>query len=75
MKFNVKQVEKYGKVVWQHSEMDELRKTQCLCLNCSKMKSCSAAKVFYEKCQMQDMALAVTRCPNFIQIKAIMPFL
>jgi hypothetical protein len=64
MDFRVKQKEKYyGKLVWTHVEMDDLRREQCLCLNCQRMKFCPVAAKLYELCKKEDVALAVTRCP------------
>jgi len=61
----VKQVEKYGAIVYQNEFMDNLRRDECLCLHCGYIKDCSTAKAFYVYCQQFDLALAVTRCPNF----------
>jgi hypothetical protein len=65
MDFRVKQVEKYGRAVWQNPTMDKLRQTQCLCLNCGNMKECDTAKALYEICVKGNLALAVTRCPEW----------
>jgi len=59
------QIIKYGKKVWASSEIEKLRKTNCLCLNCIDMKECELAQKLYKICCEEDMALAVTRCPNF----------
>lgn len=65
MKFRVNTVEKYGKRVKQHPEMDELRRTQCLCLNCLDIQDCPVAEKLYGLCKEHNIALAVTRCPAF----------
>ena len=65
MDFQVVKVEKYGALVFQHPQMDELRRSQCLCLNCSKMKKCEIASAGYELCKKHNIAYAVTRCPVF----------
>lgn len=67
MKFQVAVVEKYGEEVWQHVEMDKLRATQCLCLNCKLLGECAVAQAFYVLCVKNNVALAVTRCPTFVQ--------
>ena len=36
---SVTQVEKYGAVVWSNTEMDEARKTECLCLRCDNLET------------------------------------
>lgn len=54
--------------IWQNSEMDALRKTECMCLNCylkdenPPYKSCPVAGKIYEICKEHDMAMAITRC-------------
>jgi len=65
MKFKVTQTQKYDTLVFQHSEMDELRRSQCLCLNCSKMKHCEIASAGFELCMKYNIAYAMTRCPVF----------
>jgi hypothetical protein len=65
MRFKVEKVEKYGQEVFQHTEMDELRKTQCLCLNCIGMEFCETAHGGYDLCKKYNIAFAVTRCPKF----------
>ena len=59
------QVEKYGAIVWSNAEMDELRKTECLCLNCSKMSTCQIAKHLYNACKDYNLAMMITRCPDW----------
>ena len=65
MKTKPVQVEKYGKTVWSNVDMDELRRTECLCLNCSKMSSCQTAKHLYNACKDFNIAMAITRCPDW----------
>lgn len=69
MKFAVEWIEKHGTAVRQHTEMDNLRKTQCLCLNCGDIKSCSAAAMGLALCKTYGIAFAVTRCPKFNFVK------
>jgi len=53
----------YGKEVYTNTKMDKLRKKECLCLNCSRMRGCAPANRFYHLCYENNIALAVTRCP------------
>lgn len=56
----------YGVDVITQPYMDALRKTECLCLNCSHMEGgCQTAQDLYEICKRGNMALAVTRCPQW----------
>ena len=54
--------------VWANTEMDELRRKECLCLNCERKNdnipyaSCPVAKSIYDICLKHDMAMAITRC-------------
>ncbi len=54
----------YGTDVWTNKYMDELRRTECLCLNC-KYIGCQTSRTLYEFCKENDLALAVTRCPGW----------
>ena len=58
-------VERYGKDVWSNAEMDALRKTECLCMNCWNFGDCETAMRLYELCKQFNLALAVTRCPEW----------
>jgi len=65
-----KKSEKQPNEVWANIEMDELRRKECLCLNCERTKNvveipyspCPVAKQIYELCVKNDMAIAITRC-------------
>jgi hypothetical protein len=37
MERNIELQEHYGSVVWTHKEMDELRRTECLCRLCDRL--------------------------------------
>jgi hypothetical protein len=72
MLVETKKVEKHGKKVWSNAFMDELRKTECLCLNCARlekgvMKRCLTADILFGVCKKNGLALMVTRCPKFKQ--------
>lgn len=65
------QEEHYGDIVWVSPAVEALRRSDCLCYNCAKLKpadggdECSIASAFYEICKTENVALAVTRCPVF----------
>jgi len=65
MEFKTEKVERYGIEVWQHTEMDELRLTQCLCTNCNNIGTCNIVLQGLRFCVDYSIAFAVTRCPNF----------
>lgn len=54
--------------VWANTEMDKLRRKECLCLNCDRKSeevpysSCPVAKAIYDISVKNNMAVAVTRC-------------
>jgi hypothetical protein len=55
----------HNAMVWVNKTTENLRKEECLCLRCSKMSKCQAAKEFYELCCKNDCALIMTRCKEF----------
>ena len=55
----------YGEQQWCHAEMDENRKTECLCFNCDRLSYCKAAQMGAALCQTFNIAYAVTRCAEF----------
>lgn len=63
---NIKKVIKYGTEVFQSVDMDELRKTECMCLNCKIIKDCLRAESLYDICKEHNIALMVTRCPMWV---------
>lgn len=58
-------VKRYGVKVWCNEAMDNLRREQCMCLNCGKSQFCNRAKILHGTCILGDLALMVTRCPEF----------
>jgi hypothetical protein len=68
-----RQVVRFNDHVVEHSLMDSLRQTECLCINCAQLNvrspndNCVAAQIFYETCLEHNVALAITRCPRFQQ--------
>jgi len=63
-----KKTEKDPEKVWANVEMDNLRRKECLCVNCDRKNeeipygSCPAAGKLYNICVEHNMAMAVTRC-------------
>ena len=58
----------HGKEVWVNPTTESIRKEECLCFNCNLLKpdqqdNCFIAKLLYEACAQNDIALMVTRCP------------
>jgi hypothetical protein len=60
--------DKQPEKIWANIQMDELRRTECLCLNCERTRedshytSCPIAKTLYTMAIKNDMAMAITRC-------------
>jgi len=59
----------FGKKVRTHPLMELLRKSECLCMKCGKLKpdqpdNCKKANKLFEVCVKEDIAFAVTRCPD-----------
>jgi hypothetical protein len=71
MNGKVESVERYGRVIFENQLTDPLRKVECLCLNCTRLKtgpgeeSCPMAQAFFKICVDNGIALMVTRCPVF----------
>ena len=64
--YRLKEIVKYGVTVWSNGETDIMRGEQCLCLHCSQMNNgCDTYWGLYEICKEQNLALMVTRCPNW----------
>ncbi|MCX6746602.1 MAG: hypothetical protein NTU63_00510 [Candidatus Pacearchaeota archaeon] len=63
----IEKIVAHGVEVFADVEMDNLRRERCLCLNCQKMPSnCSVSKDFYHLCLQNNIALMVTRCPEYV---------
>jgi hypothetical protein len=69
--FNVRrimrQVERYGKQVWENECFEDQRKGNCMCHQCQRMKPdqsdhCPIAAKFYEVCKDHGCAFILTRC-------------
>ena len=61
----VKRVMAHMAMVWQNERMDNLRKKECLCLNCRFIENCDWASELFGMCKDHHLALAVTRCPDW----------
>ncbi len=78
---NVFHVERYGKKVHENSDMEKQRQSECLCMNCERMKPgksdhCHIASKFYEVCKEHGNAFILTRCEDYkakITIHNIIP--
>lgn len=55
----------HNAVVSVNPTTESLRREECLCLNCHKMSECAKAKALYQICKDGNLALAVTRCPDW----------
>ena len=68
----VEKVVKYGVEVFSNLDADELRKTECLCLNCGNLRldsredNCPIANRLYDICVAENVAMQITRCPIFV---------
>jgi len=63
-------VERYGVMTWADQELDALRRTNCLCRRCKRLKpdrpdNCPMAEVVYALCKTKGMAMGVSRCQDF----------
>lgn len=58
---------KYGRQVFANAKTEEMRRTECLCLNCKALHDCAIAKEGLRLCQLTDIAFMVTRCPKFVK--------
>lgn len=70
MKRKPVQEEHYGATVWVNPTTESLRREECLCLNCGKLKpgkkdNCDKAQRFFRICRIANIALAVTRCATW----------
>ena len=63
---DVAQRRHHGTTVAVNVPMDALRRHQCLCLNCGRMSGeCTMADTLYACCKLNQVALMVTRCPQW----------
>ena len=57
----------YGKEVWVNPLTENMRHDECLCFNCTNLEGCKTAKKIYKVCVDDNMAMTITRCPEFKQ--------
>ena len=62
---NIEYQEHYGEKVWVNTDIESLRKKECLCLKCDNLSYCSVAKIMKAMCVENNLAFAMTRCKNF----------
>jgi len=60
----------HGRVVLVSPGVEAVRRDQCLCLNCGKCRPgsrdhCHIARRLYAICVAGDLAMIITRCPEF----------
>ena len=65
VKSTIKKVTKYDKLVWQEVIMDALRGSHCMCLRCDNLGDCKIAKKLYKICIKDNVAIVITRCPDW----------
>ena len=70
MRGNVVKVMAYGTEVSANEFTESLRREECLCLNCYRMRPedpehCTYAADLYRVCRAGNIALCVTRCKRF----------
>ena len=58
----------YGTKVWVNPTTEAVRKEECLCWNCEKLKpnqpdNCVKAEKLYQICKTEDLAVITCRCP------------
>ena len=62
---NITQVTTPEGKVWREQFLDTLRASHCLCLRCGAFSRCKTVKKLARICKADNIALAVTRCPNW----------
>lgn len=62
---NIKRQEHYGERVWVNTDVENLRRKECLCLLCDNIKYCSVAKIMKSICVENNLAFIMTRCKDF----------
>lgn len=57
----------YGQWVHVNRDTEDIRRTECLCMNCQNLETCPIAAEGHRLCQLTDIAFMVTRCPKFVK--------
>ena len=65
-------VQRYNKAVFEISEIEKLRKDNCMCLHCGHMnpgtpEHCTIANSFFLICKQHGNAFIMTRCDEWIK--------
>ena len=55
----------YNVAVWCNEKMDNARRKECLCFNCKFIKTCDWASELFGLCKDHNLALMITRCPDW----------
>ena len=62
----IEKQEHYGREVFVNTLTEQMRRSECLCLNCVLMNDgCDFAAAAYGLCKDWNVAFCVTRCPGF----------
>lgn len=61
----------YGLAVWVNPTAEAMRREECLCLHCDRMKPgqpdhCPVAAQFYEICKANGNAFVLARCAHWM---------
>jgi len=67
----MRQVTRYGKLVWENKQFEDQRDGNCLCHQCGRMKPgepghCKIAAQFYQICVEHGCAFILTRCGSWV---------
>ena len=58
-------VTRHNRETYENSETEALRKDNCMCLHCTKIKDCTLAKRFLDVCISGECAFIMTRCSQW----------
>jgi len=61
----IRQVKLFGHPTWQNTKMDNLRKTECMCVNCIEQPHCEINKAVAGLTQQMSIGICVTHCPKW----------
>lgn len=67
MKDQVEKIVRYGDEIWSNVEMEKLRESECLCLNCKHINRCAQANTLDSMSRHCNMRVMVTQCIWFKQ--------
>lgn len=60
----------YHAPVWVNPTVEPQRREECMCLHCGRLKpgslqNCPTAQQFFQVCCANNVALIITRCPDW----------